>query len=1530
MPKPNFVHLHVHSHYSLLDGLGKVPELVGRAKELGMPALALTDHGVLYGAIEFFSECKKAGLKPIIGQEAYIAPHAMSDRTSGPGSRPFHMILLAKNLAGYKNLIKITSAAHLEGYYYKPRVDRDFLSRHSEGLIASSACLASETSRLILDKNFDELETTIQTYREMFGKDSYYLELQDHPSIPEQQVVNEHLKRVAEKLKFPLIVTNDTHYVNSDDHVSHDQLVCIQTGKLVSDSNRMIYTGDFSLKTPQEMAEAFTDVPQALENTLKIADLVNLDIPLEQNLLPKFPVPKGQTEASYLKHLCEEGLTKRFREVTPEIRSRLDYELGIVNKMGYPGYFLAVWDFAKFAREKGIYYGCRGSAAGSLISYVIEITNIDPLRYDLLFERFLDLNRISMPDIDMDFEDSRRGEIIDYARAKYGDGHVAGIITFGTIMARAAVRDVGRVLGVPYNQVDAIAKVVPAPIQGRHTPLAKSVGEAPELKQMYDNDPQAKMVLDSAMKLEGTIRHASQHACAVVISNDPLEDYAPVQQAQGGDVHQVTQYSMGPIEKIGLLKMDFLGLANYTILRQCCEIIEAVYGDKIDVYNLPENDKETFELFGKGETTGVFQLECLSGDTIISNTTIKKLYTTQDKKRLESVYLDEGKVHKNKILRVLKGPKKQLYNLIATNGWFIKASADHHFLTKDGWKKLSELIDGEEILLKNKAKHLIYNTCHICGRQIDGQKEGKSQYCYTCSARHYSNPSKAISRQRIAESRHRFYESGGKPWNLGETKESSALLALTGEKISRSLAGKTNIDKFGPERAEEIRLRMSEAMRGEKNHMFGRRPPHRKGGFRQDLGHYVRSNWEADFARVLIHNGLAYDYEPETFPVTLPDGRSTNYTPDFFVPSENTYYEIKGWLHDGDRLKMEEFQKQYPAIKLVIISTTKFAEFALKYRTLVAWECPRIPSGFDYVTVKAIKPAGIEETYDIKMETPGNNYVANGFVVHNSSGMKRYIKELRPNKLEDIVAMVALYRPGPMQWIQSFIDRKNGKEKIEYLHPLAKDALKDTYGIPVYQEQVMRMSKDMCGFTGAEADTMRKAVGKKIPKLMAQMKEKFITGAVKNGVVETKARDIWKQLEDFAAYCFNKSHAVSYATIAYQTAYLKAHFPDCFMAALMTSDLDNTDRLSIEISECEHMGLKVLPPDVDESFAAFAVLKEKKAIRFGLGAIKNVGTAVAKAMVRERKTNGPYETLEDFLSRNGATLNKKVLDSLVRSGALDRFGKRSDLHGALELLVKYAAGGKGVTEGQLSIFAEAVNKQNLPAVVLPTTVEDKAAYLTWEKELLGLYLSDHPLKQFPALTSLATPIATLSIEQAGKMVRVAGILQQFKKITTKAGAQMAFAELEDLTGQLEVIVFPTILGQFPTLWQTDKMVIVDARISDKDSTVKLLAERVWDLKEVSPQMLPKLESTVRAARPNGGSSPAKPNGPSTYMIDLPSGAARSLVPKLKSLLEGYPGTTPVELRVAQNGLVKAVRTTLTVEKCADLDEEIAQLFLDNV
>jgi len=1165
MLKPNFVHLHVHSHYSLLDGLGKVEQLVTKAKELEMPALALTDHGVMYGAIDFYLECQKQGIKPIIGQEAYVARRKHTDRSVANDTKPYHLLLLAKNFQGYQNLIKLTSLAHLDGYYYKPRIDRDLLSRYSEGLIATTACLASETSRCIEDKDFDKLNEVVGEYREIFGKDNYYLELQHHPSIPEQQVLNQHLKDLAKATGLPLIVTNDVHYVNPEDRVAHDMLVCIQTGKLVSDTDKMVYSGDFSLKPPQEMLDAFSDVPEAVANTVKIAELTNLEIPLGQSLLPQFQLPQGETEESLLTKLCQEGLKRRYAEITPEIRARLDYELKTVMKTGFPGYFLIVADMIKFARSKGIYVGPgRGSAAGSLIAYATGITNVDPIRYGLLFERFLDLNRISMPDIDMDFEDTRRGEVIDYLKEKYGADHVAGIITFGTIMARAAVRDVGRVLGVPYTKVDALAKLVPPPIQGRHIPLQKSIEDAPDLKAAYQADAENRQVIDGAIKLEGTIRHASQHACAIVISKEPLDQYVAVQAAQGGDIHQVTQYSMLPIEKIGLLKMDLLGLANLSIMHQATEIIEAVYGAKVDVDNLPEGDPKTYALLSRGDSTGVFQLE--------------------------------------------------------------------------------------------------------------------------------------------------------------------------------------------------------------------------------------------------------------------------------------------------------------------------------------------------------------------------------------SSGMKRYIKELRPTRLEDITAMVSLYRPGPMQWIQSFIDRKNGIEEVSYLHPLAENALKETYGIPVYQEQVMQMSKDMCGFTGSEADTLRKAMGKKIPKLMKEMKVKFIDGAVKNGVIKTQAEEIFHHLEDFAAYAFNKSHATCYATIAYQTAYLKANYPDCFMAALMTSDLGDTDRLSIEISEAERMGLTVLPPDVNESFADFAVVKEKNAIRFGLAAIKNVGGIPAAAIVKERKKGGPFTSLIDFLSRNTEHLNKKVLENLIKAGALDRFEERARLYAGLELLTKFVNGSSKTDASQLSMFDDATKKGSMPELELPQAVRDTNVYLTWEKELLGLYLSDHPLKQFSELmAAIATPVGELDISQAGTNVRISGIIQTIKKIVTKNGQTMGFAELEDLTGTTELIIFPNIYQERGDLWVNDSLILVEGKISDKDNVVKVLVDRVWKLPGLDPKNLPPLN---KAGNNNGqysprGNYPAKAaettaKKSENFVIELPSGATKETMNQLKNLLQANPGETPVELRVMNGGQLKVISTSLKIRRGLKLTQALQTLLGEKV
>lgn len=1066
----NFVHLHVHSHYSLLDGLGTPAQIIERAKEMDMNAVALTDHGAMYGTIEFYKAAKAAEIKPIIGMEAYVAPRSLTEKVSKLDSNPYHLILLAKNLDGYLNLMRLSSIGHLEGFYYKPRVDKKTLKKYSKGLIATSACLAGELSRMLLSNDEEAAEKALNEYKEIFGED-FYVELQDHPDIREQGIANEKLIALAKKTKTPLVVACDAHYVRREDREAHDVLVCVQIGKTVDDPTRMTYNGDFSLRSQKDLAEAFRDVPEALENSQKIADMCNLEIPFAENLLPEYKIEGKKTPDEYLKEQCLKGLPERYKDLDKdqekELLERLEYELGVIAKMGFSSYFLIVADYVKWAKANGIMVGPgRGSAAGALVTYLTYITDIDPMRYGLLFERFLNPDRLEMPDIDLDFADHRRGEVLDYVVNKYGDNKVAGIITFGTMAARAAVRDVGRALGMPYAEVDAIAKVVPPPVQGRHVPLENSVRESQELKEFYTKDPRAKRLLDMAMKLEGTVRHAGQHASAFVITEDELVRYVPLQQAQKEGVKQVTQYSMYPVAELGILKMDFLGLSNLTIIERALDIIEAVEGKKVDIFNLPLDDQKTFELLGKAETTGVFQLE--------------------------------------------------------------------------------------------------------------------------------------------------------------------------------------------------------------------------------------------------------------------------------------------------------------------------------------------------------------------------------------SAGMKRYIKELKPTSLDDVAVMVALYRPGPMQFIDSFIKRKNGREQINYPHEMTKPALEVTYGIPVYQEQVMQISKDMAGFTGGEADKLRKAMGKKIAKLMAEMKEKFIKGSVKNGVSQKDSEKVFSMLEDFAAYGFNKSHAVCYAMIAYQTAYLKANYPQCFMAALLTSDLDDTDRIGIEIEECNKMGIDVLPPDVNESFVDFGVVKETNNIRFGLAAIKGIGETPARIITRERKKNGQFKSLEDFIDRmiktdvegvgDRAVLNKKILESLAKSGALDNLAERNRVMQGMEIITKRVQEStKQKKSAQIGLFGEVLSADiELGALELPEV--DPAPQnqrLAWEKEHLGIYLSENPLKEVGPLIRAAVPnqIGNLNLQMEGRRVKIGGILSEIKKINTRSGQPMAFAKIEDLSGKTEILVFPRLLADTNELWASDNLLIVEGKISTKDNEVKLLADK---------------------------------------------------------------------------------------------------------
>ena len=1116
-----FTHLHVHSHYSLLDGLPKIPELLDYVKELGMDSVALTDHGVMYGAVEFYKEAKARGIKPIIGCEVYVALEGRLDKRPNIDSKSYHMILLAKNQKGYENLVKLVTSAHLEGFYYKPRIDEEILEKYAEGLIGTSACLNGKIPKMLLANKLEEAEALAKKYVSWFGKDSFYLELQYHKNIPEQQVLNKKIVELSKKTGIPLIATNDSHYLRPEDADAQDILMLINTGADPNDPERLsLKTDDFSMIPPEQMAELFKDTPEAIENTQKIADMCDFNFVLGKAQLPHFEAPNGKTPEEYLTQLCEVGLQKKYgKNITTEIRDRMNYELSVINKTGFAGYILIVQDFVNWALEKRIGRNARGSAAGSLVCYLTDITSVDPIKYDLLFERFLNPERISMPDIDMDFTDRRRDEVLKYVSDKYGKDHVAQIITFGTMAARAVIRDVGRALQYTYSYCDALAKMIPLGMD-----LSETLEKVSEFRDIYNSDPQGKKLIDLGFKLEGVARHASTHACGVVISAKPLVDSVPLQHPTADDDNIVTQYEMHAIEDLGLLKMDFLGLKNLTIIEDTLARIFVIRNEKIDIENIPFDDKKTYQLLQKALSTSIFQLECLAGDTKVSTTTIKQLYEKRENRKLHSVYLDEGKLHKNEVIDVLKGEVKDLYRLIAENKWSIKASKDHYFMTEDGWKKLEEIKPGDKILVKLNANHSIYNTCSTCRKEICGQREGRSKFCYSCSAKFYRNPSKLESRKKISLAQLKFYENGGKTWNEGLTKETNKILKNNGEKISQALSGKSLEELWGKERADKFKKEHSQRMRGKGNSMFGMPAPHRKGGFRKDLNHYVRSSWEADFARILNLHNIQYQYEPKTFTLVRDNGEILNYTPDFYVPSKNTFYEIKGWMHELDQEKIDLFQKQYPQYSFVLISATRFAEFALKYKKLIAWECPQIPvrQSFSFIKVKEIKYAGKEQTYDIKMKAPGNNFVANGFLVHNSDGMKRYLKDLKPTEFEDIAAMVALYRPGPMQFIPDYIERKHGRQKITYIHPALQSILKNTQGIMIYQEQLMKIAQVIAGFTLGEADVLRKAVGKKIKELLDSQEKKFIDGAIKNGTNKKIAEELWQWILPFAAYGFNK------------------------------------------------------------------------------------------------------------------------------------------------------------------------------------------------------------------------------------------------------------------------------------------------------------------------------------------------------------------------------------------------------------------------
>ncbi|OHA47644.1 MAG: DNA polymerase III subunit alpha [Candidatus Terrybacteria bacterium RIFCSPHIGHO2_01_FULL_48_17] len=1062
-----FVHLHVHSHYSFLDGLAKIDQLVARAKELGMDALAITDHGGLWGAVEFYKKAKAQGIKPIIGAELYVATRSRFDRDPQLDTRRFHLTVLAKNNIGYQNLVKLVTKSQLEGFYFKPRVDKELLRTYHEGLIALSGCLGGEIPRAIESGNMKHANNLLTEYLDIFGRDNFFLELGAHNNIPQQKKLNTKLIELGKQYNVPLVATNDIHYVSADDKDAHEVLLSVQTASRFDDESRLsLKTDDFSLKSAEQMDASFPNMPEVLKESAKIAEQCNVTLPIGAIQLPMFPVPEGYTPDSYLKKLCDEGLTKRYdANYPPQALERLSYELSVIEKTGFASYFLIVQDFVSWAKGQGIVVGPgRGSAAGSFVAYVLGITNIDPLRYELLFERFLNPARVSMPDIDLDFADWRRDEVIQYLRQKYGDEHVAQIGTFGTMAARAVVRDAGRSLGFPYSFCDRVAKLIPFGMT-----LEQALKASQELSQAYENEADVARLVDSGRKLEGVARHISTHACGVVISKEPLTKLVPLQHPSQSEEHVISQYEMHSIEDLGLLKIDLLGLRNLSIIEETIGRIKNTYREEVDIERLPLDDAKTFELLRTADTTGVFQLE------------------------------------------------------------------------------------------------------------------------------------------------------GG--------------------------------------------------------------------------------------------------------------------------------------------------------------------------------------------------------------------------------GMRRYLKELVPTELEDIIAMISLYRPGPMEFIPSFIKRKHGKEKVEYLDHALESILKKTHGIAVYQEQLMEIARQLAGFSLAEADMLRKAVGKKIKSLLNEQHEKLVAGMMRNKITKNTAEKIWEWIIPFARYGFNRSHGACYAMIAYQTAWLKAHYPYEFMASLLNREYGmGTDRVAVLIQEARAHEIKILPPDVNASREGFTVVyKETKnpgAIRFGLTAIKNLGHNVVTKIITERDTNGAYTSLENFIKRiAGPEFTKKALESLTYAGALDQFAERKAILESTDQILSFGKEShRNAQSGQGSLFDETSTGATLR--LKETKPASKQERLRWEKDHLGLWVSEHPLRSYERLLATITkPIEIMRDAATGRQLRIGGVITKIKKILTKKGEPMLFVNVEDMSGTTEVVVFPRVLENYPTAFKENAIVLLDGTVSERNGEMGFICERAEEIVEKAEEIV---------------------------------------------------------------------------------------------
>ncbi len=1050
----DFVHLHVHTEYSLLDGASRVGELIDEVKRLGMNAVAITDHGQMYGVMEFYKAAKKAGIKPIIGCEVYLAPASRKDMQEINNVRYYHLILLAENNTGYRNLVQLVSLGNIEGMYYRPRIDKELLRRYHEGIICLSACIAGEIPHALINNQPDKADALVAEYIEIFGKDNFFIELQKH-GIPQEEKASAGLIRLAEKYGVGMVVTNDSHYTHREDASFHDILLCIQTGKKLDDPGRMRFANDeFYLKSPEEMSRLFPEYPEAMDNTVKIANRCEVEFTFGEHILPRFPLPEGKTDTAYLRQLCEEKVGSRYDPVTPEVQERMEYELSIIHQMGFDSYFLIVWDFINHAREQNIAVGPgRGSAAGSIVAYILGITDIDPLKYALLFERFLNPERVTMPDIDVDFCYIRRKEVIDYVKERYGEDHVAQIITFGTMAARGSLRDVGRVMGLPYSETDKAVKMIPAELG---ITLDKALKDSADFRKLYESDSAARRMIDFARKIEGLPRQSSTHAAGVVIAREPLTHYMPVQMSEGT---LVTAFDKDLVEELGLLKMDFLGLRTLTVIGDTIDNIAESRGEIINTHDIPSVDEMTSKMLCEGRTGAVFQME--------------------------------------------------------------------------------------------------------------------------------------------------------------------------------------------------------------------------------------------------------------------------------------------------------------------------------------------------------------------------------------SAGMTQLVKDLAPESFEDLIPTVALYRPGPLGsgMVKDFIEGRKGTKKVSYLHPLLEPILKETFGVVLYQEQVMQIVQVLAGFSLGEADILRRAMGHKQPELLMQKKEAFLAGTRKNGIEDALAEKIFELLTHFANYGFNKSHSAAYALVAWQTAYFKAHYPAEFMAAMLTSIMDTNDKVASYIELARRMGIPILPPDINASTSKFSV--DGKAVRFGLAAVKNVGEQAIQSMEQVRSRDGRFSSLFDFCRRvSTKQINKRAVESLIKCGAFDSLGvKRSQLLAVMVQALETASRSQRDEErGQLGLFGEEdMEATDIPLPDIPEA--ELSQRLAWEKEITGFYITGHPLDAYKTVMDKFVPLERiLGGEVKDKqLVRVAGLITGVKRSMTKKGDTMAFAVIEDYTRDIEVVVFPKVFYEAAELFAEDQSVVIQGRVDMTDTGAKLLADKAWPL-----------------------------------------------------------------------------------------------------